>query len=992
MVHVLLAHAEGEESLAEQIAGPLRRAGYGVVHYDTLLVGQSLAEEASKAIAEGSPVVICGTVKAAGTGWAYRLVNAARKHSGVRIFALKMEEDAFLDLLTLDGKVAPYWQDPGRATADLVDALSAYYPPGEDGSRRRQDGLEQRYRDIALKTCDIVDLANLPIGDRDLVTKELLLRSLYVSLRVAVEIPPGIEPSDLDGKLHSIETRRGDFGDEGDDGSRLSIGDRLGVSKRLVVLGDPGAGKSTLLRWIATAYLLRLRSDPDWRQLPDVATLPDVDWLPLLIRCRDLDEREGMGSLEEIVRHHLRKSGFSEQEAGSLTEALLTGLRGGRVLLLIDGLYEISNPALRARFCRQIEQIHVACPDASIIVTSRIVGYKEMGLRITRGFEHVTVLDLTPEDKDDFARRWCMVTEPLARQETAAQQLIDDIHSADRIERLTGNPMLLTTMALVKKKVGKLPSRRADLYREAVDVLLNWRSDVDEQLDRYEALPQLQYLAYSMCEAGVQQLREDEVIDALERMRREFPKVRAVRQHTARAFQRLLEGRTGIVAEAGHVRHRGRLVPVYEFRHLTFQEYLAGLALVEGRFPGRDRDRSLADQVAVLAAETSPTSFSLWHEAIRLCVMSCNDDDVDSVLLAVLRPLPGEDADATARKRARLACSCLSDEPNVSKEVALEIIDRIVDFLTVEADDGGLSFLDPAAEEVASSFWGAELGRRLVTTWLRDPDGFIRLAGMASAVMVMAAPADEADLERWIRDQVALLAEPQADVVVGAALGLMEVAFRGRAVMVPDLVSRLIATLSRGPCEATAAAWALGWLNDSSPVVESQGPWHPTTEEVDSLVQAIETFDFLLPETVRLLLWSLNTRTGERHPGLATKVMTWFDQAPSDRRKMFIDSYVSVFPHEVDPVVPFLEHEDEAVRLDAISLLSRLDSPQTEAVLLDVLPGLSGAQCAEAVRALSRVGGTKTVDRLLEILAHAGDAPDEAVIEALGQFRDPRAV
>ena len=55
-----------------------------------------------------------------------------------------------------------------------------------------------------------------------------------------------------------------------------------------MVLGDPGAGKSTLLRWLATAYLLKLQQAHDWSDIPDVASLPDQEWLPILVRCRDL--------------------------------------------------------------------------------------------------------------------------------------------------------------------------------------------------------------------------------------------------------------------------------------------------------------------------------------------------------------------------------------------------------------------------------------------------------------------------------------------------------------------------------------------------------------------------------------------------------------------------------------------------------------------------------------------------------------------------------
>lgn len=74
---VLIAHADGEEHLAEELADPLRKAGYDVAHRGTVLVGESIVEEASKVLNLGGPLVLCGTVKAVGTKWGRRLVNAA---------------------------------------------------------------------------------------------------------------------------------------------------------------------------------------------------------------------------------------------------------------------------------------------------------------------------------------------------------------------------------------------------------------------------------------------------------------------------------------------------------------------------------------------------------------------------------------------------------------------------------------------------------------------------------------------------------------------------------------------------------------------------------------------------------------------------------------------------------------------------------------------------------------------------------------------------
>jgi predicted NACHT family NTPase len=100
--------------------------------------------------------------------------------------------------------------------------------------------------------------------------------------------------------------------EEEDDENRAPVGERLAKFSPMVLLGDPGAGKTTLIRWIATAYLLRLKKDPACKDLPDVATLPEEDWLPIVIRCRDLDESCKTGSIDDVLCETFRKAQMQE--------------------------------------------------------------------------------------------------------------------------------------------------------------------------------------------------------------------------------------------------------------------------------------------------------------------------------------------------------------------------------------------------------------------------------------------------------------------------------------------------------------------------------------------------------------------------------------------------------------------------------------------------------------------------------------------------------
>jgi predicted NACHT family NTPase len=205
-----------------------------------------------------------------------------------------------------------------------------------------------------------------------------------------------------------------------------------------------------------------------------VKTLPNEDFFPILVRCRELDEHSVRGNLDDFLTYVLRKAEFYRRKAEDIKDLLLQKIAEGKALLILDGLDEIDDPLKRAGFCDQLETIALQHDRIAIIATSRIVGYREMGRRLGRTFEHMTLAELIPTEKDKFVREWCELIEHPDRRKTAAKELISDIHSTDRIERLTSNPMLLTAMALVKRKVGKLPSRRASLYRAAFEILLNW--------------------------------------------------------------------------------------------------------------------------------------------------------------------------------------------------------------------------------------------------------------------------------------------------------------------------------------------------------------------------------------------------------------------------------------------------------------------------------------------------------------------------------------
>jgi len=1042
-VPVVIAHADGEEHLADKLGRRLQAAGYEVAHRGTVLVGESFVEEASKALSQGGPVVVCGTVNALGTGWAHRVTNAARHdYSRTRVFILRMDHNAYVEPLSFDGRVAEYWQNPDKAMGDLLASLNKYFPIDDRPDGSADGDAETRYRQLALDTCDIIDLANLPEDDRHLSARNLELRCLYVPLRVRVEVP--VLDADTDDRWAEIEahlvarrrppTSVGGWADPyADEVEHLPIGERLEESRRLVVLGDPGAGKTTMLRWVATSYLLRLKHDPDWRDLPDVATLPDEDWLPILVRCRDLDARVLGGSLESILGHVLRKAELAAHHVAAMQTLILRRMTDGTALLLLDGLDEIIDLGLRGRFCGQIEQVRVAYPHAPIVVTSRIVGYRELGRRIGRGFEHLTVADLGHHDKDAFVRRWCALTETPVRRDQAADELVQDIHSSDRIERMTGNPMLLTTMALVKRKVGKLPSRRADLYWEAVQVLINWRRDVDEPLDLHEAVPQLEYLAYAMCERGVQQLRRNEILELLEGMRAEYPQIHALLRHTPEDFLALLERRTGIVVEVGEARHAGRRVAVYEFRHLTFQEYLAALALVDGRYPGRDRSKSLAETIAPLAGRTTTNTAEFfdeewaetvvteqWSEVIRLVVALCNDDDVDATLSAILHPLPGEDPPVTRRPRAVLAAQGLADEPNTAAHIG-EIILRSFSKIVDEWDGHQVATsVSSTAYDLAGTQWSDLLQTILLEEFLERVPGSIRLSvgGLFAEIAAYvrhtggrggwrswdSATGDrETTLRGWLVEGTEALHASDERRATEAALTIMHLAYRGRLPTSRLPTIELVDLLDRASATAVASAWALCEIERASGIpVDAferllRACQHPAVDpdvvtltsfllkdlsrddKTASLVVLLES----LPPALRAAACRPLVRNGK--VGSALGLLSDTDSAVRATA-----AEVLCLAHERPPIeclAPLLEDADPAVRLAVLELLADMGYEGALDGLIEFVdnPEIDEPALSRSCRSIGKIGGERAIGALLQHIASTQPALRKSALGGLAE-------
>ncbi|MGX9727610.1 MAG: NACHT domain-containing protein [Candidatus Electronema sp. VV] len=123
---------------------------------------------------------------------------------------------------------------------------------------------------------------------------------------------------------------------------------------------------------------------------------------PLLIELRDYNQWECSSGKSFIAYlHHARN--WHRHRASIMLH------KPGRVLLLLGGLDEIFDPQQRELAVKDIFRFKHDYPDARIILTSRVVGYRPERLR-DAGFRDFMLQDFDAEQIEEFLKLWHRIT------------------------------------------------------------------------------------------------------------------------------------------------------------------------------------------------------------------------------------------------------------------------------------------------------------------------------------------------------------------------------------------------------------------------------------------------------------------------------------------------------------------------------------------------------------------------------------------------------
>jgi len=430
----------------------------------------------------------------------------------------------------------------------------------------------------------------------------------------------------------------------------LRIDDVLADSRSCLIRGEAGSGKTTLLQWLAVRCAARSHTGEltGWN-----------DYVPFFLQLRryateDLPRPEQFLDIIAPELRALMPDGWVHAQ-----------LERGRALVLVDGVDEL--PARRRRDAHTwLANLRTSFPEARCVVTSRPAAVSQKWLS-EDSFEVTELQPMEPADIVAFIDHWhdaaaADIEDGGERDELERHKarLKSAIRTSQPIRKLATLPLLCAMLcALNRDRKSKLPEDRLELYRIALETLLE-RRDIEREIPVDEPLTLslrekellLRDIAYWLMQNAQSDAEKAAAINRLSSKLELMPHVRASATET---LTYLLE-RSGILRQPVE----GRV----DFIHRTFQEYLAAKQAVAGQ------------DIGFLVKHAHEDN---WREVIILAAGHADRHAREKLIKGLLAR--GRREPAHKHLMHLLAVACLETSNELSPEITQQLRDALADLV-----------------------------------------------------------------------------------------------------------------------------------------------------------------------------------------------------------------------------------------------------------------------------------------------------------------------
>jgi hypothetical protein len=351
------------------------------------------------------------------------------------------------------------------------------------------------------------------------------------------------------------------------------------IYRQMLIWAKGGYGKTTLLKHLTYVYCQKnYQCDRAPKLIPFLIILATkTNW-------QTLSDENAPDLPDFLTRIHLPSLPKSKNLKVP-TNWILGLLEKGKALVMFDGFDEVPldhRLAVSQWINRQMREF----PESVIIVTSRPDACLEHYDRPLPS-ALLEVRNFSEQQQEKFIRQWYSFQEVKAvggrktpdvehRIEERSQSLIQQLQARQELADLAGNPLLLNMMCRFHQEHGEgqqLPRRRVELYQDICEVQTARRPKgrgISLCLRASERLEVLQILALTMMlraksgdDRGHKQITENDLLDVIMQ-----PIAERDREASSREFLRQMVEVSELLVET---QEKG----IYEFSHLSFQEFLA---------------------------------------------------------------------------------------------------------------------------------------------------------------------------------------------------------------------------------------------------------------------------------------------------------------------------------------------------------------------------------------------------------------------------------
>ncbi|NTU45841.1 MAG: SMEK domain-containing protein [Chlorobiaceae bacterium] len=448
-----------------------------------------------------------------------------------------------------------------------------------------------------------------------------------------------------------------------------SIEKALNDLNKLVILGDPGSGKSTVLKFLA-------RSICSKRSLFNMFE----EYVPIIIKGSEFAKYVSQTSKqlsEYIIDHIDRKYEFLFTEK----------LERNQLIVLLDGIDEINIVNLRHDVVNRINAFISQYPTTKIIVSSRIVGYKET--RLNGYFNHLQVIKFKEKQIKQFVNNWYLSISRYSSMDSEyalkqANDLYTSIRENQSVLNMASNPLLITIIALIYYQGNTLPEKRASLYDIATSTFLeNWVRQRDSKntsrFDKDLLIELLAPIAFQIHNCYTTGLISEKILKS--QLTNEYKRINPYlnpkeEKQDIKDIIDFLREDAGFLFEKG-IDERGE--SMFGFVHQTFQEFFTAIELKTRWKEGKLKDTLNEFVFNSNWFEVIKLSASLFklNEPSRLGRQSATDFVKD--ILNIDDPYP------EIFKPLKLVFQILKDDTEIEFSLFIEIIDKVFnEILTLE--------------------------------------------------------------------------------------------------------------------------------------------------------------------------------------------------------------------------------------------------------------------------------------------------------------------